>query len=214
VGRGFLFARSFGLCGFAGVLSARRSAASIRRAASSSLYVSTFLEPAMPDKPEPLSETIMFNMHLGFFHGAWAVTEASIDYAIGKFLRLTYEEAHLLTAGMEYGRKAQLLRNIIYRGKHPKRTVLLQHLNTIQNESMRNVFAHSYLASDETSVAFILRSRGGSYSATEYEFTEKEFINHVSKFLEASSAFHTALEVEDIEFFKFQHAALSVSSKS
>ena len=167
------------------------------------------------DEPEKLADTIEFNMQLGFFYSAWAVTDATLDFALGKFLRLTHEETHLLTAGMEFGRKATLLRNLLRHQKDsPQKSELLRTVKIIQNDSLRNVFAHSYLASDEDSVSFISRSRGGDYSATEYEFTKDEFREHVHKFIDASHDFYNALEVDDHEFFAFQYAALNVNSKS
>jgi len=165
---------------------------------------------------ENLSLTIEFNMNFGMFHTAWASAEVMMDYAIGEFLRLTPEEIHLVTSGMEHGRKAMLLRNLIGRGKHPNRDELLRTLKIIQNESLRNVFAHSYILSDETTISFVERSRGGRYQATEHEFSLQEFKDHVDAFLNASRDFQAALGLDtgDEKFEKFLAAIFNASHKA
>jgi hypothetical protein len=137
-----------------------------------------------------------------------------LDCAIGKFLRLGPYETHLLTAGMEHGRKVMLLRGLISRSDHTKKTELVRALNVIQNKSLRNVFAHSYIASDDKKITFVERSRGGPYWAMEHDFSLKEFKDHVQEFLQASRDFEMALDLAPFELHAFQHAALSSISKA
>lgn len=158
--------------------------------------------------------TAEFNMALGWFYTAWASTEGTMDCAICRFLRLSPQETHLLTASMEHGRKASLLRALITRSDHKNKAALLSALNAIQNDSLRNVFAHSYIASDEKVVTFIERSRGGPYKAKEHHFTLDEFRMHVERFLLAAQAFEQSLNLVPLELGAFQYAALSVTSKA
>ncbi|MDP6843857.1 MAG: hypothetical protein QGH73_19470 [Rhodospirillales bacterium] len=168
----------------------------------------------MADEPVHYSYSVEFNMQLGFFYNAWAVTDASLDFTLGKFLRLSHKEAHILTAGMFYGSKTTLLRNLLHQQAEDKqKTELLRTLKIIQNDSLRNEFAHAYIASDEKTVSFISRSRGGDYKCKEREFTRDEFIKHIDLFIAASKDFYNALEADELEFAQFQHAALSASSK-
>jgi hypothetical protein len=167
----------------------------------------------MTDQSSNLALTPEFNVAFGLFYTAWATTEAAMDCAIGKLLRLEPSETHLLTAGMEHGRKATLLRGLISRGDHHNKEKLIRSLNVIQNESLRNVFAHSYIASDEKTITFIERSRGGPFKTKEHHFTLEEFRDHVTNFLEASSEFEQALDLAPLELQAFQYAALSVKSK-
>jgi len=119
---------------------------------------------------ERLTDTVDFNATLGFFYGAWAVSDALMDCAIGRTLRLTHAETHIVTAGMPFGRKIALLRSLVNRGNHKNKQKIIQSINTIQNESLRNIFAHSYLASDEKTVSFIERSHSADYWAKETHF--------------------------------------------
>lgn len=159
-----------------------------------------------------LADHAQFNWRYGFFWNAWSTAEAAFDCAIGKFLRLSHAETHILTAGMEHGRKATLLRGLIRREDHPKKAELLRALNVIQNESLRNVFAHSYIASDDKIITFVERSRGGPFKAAEHHFTLEEFHEHVTKFAKAAVDFYDAVGFEPLELEAFQHAALSVNS--
>lgn len=161
-----------------------------------------------------LQDGLAFNAQFGFFYAAWAVAEALLDCALGQFLRLGDAETHLLTAGMPYGRKAALLRSLINRSNHANKAMLIHKLKVMQNESLRNVFAHSYLASDDKIITFVERSHSGDYWAKEHNFTLEEFNLHVKKFAEAMRDFGEALGVPPSQFRKFQHASLSVSRKA
>lgn len=48
-------------------------------------------------------------------------------------------------------------------------------LNVIQNESMRNIFAHFCITSDAKTLTFIGRSSSGPYKAKKYNFAIEEF---------------------------------------
>ena len=161
-------------------------------------------------KPKRLTESIEFNKEFGWFHHMWALTEATLDFAIGKFLRLNGHETHILTAGMQHGRKAMLLRSLISRGNYPNKSELLRTLKIIQNESLRNVFAHSYIGSDAETIFFLERNPGGPYKAKGHPFSMKKFKNHVSKFVAAAIDFEKALDVGPGEIETFQLLALSV----
>lgn len=149
---------------------------------------------------------------VGAFQQAWANAEVAIDLAIRDLLRLTTDEAHLLTAGLEFNRKASLLRSLIGKSDYKKKAQAVKALNTMQNESKRNVFAHSYIASNRTTVSYIERSRGGKYKATEHNFTLLQFAAHTSKFAGASMEFSEALGQTDAEINAFGKAALAVKA--
>ncbi len=92
---------------------------------------------------------------LGAFHGAWLSVETLTCYAIKKFLRLTSLEAHILTAGMEFGRKVILLRNLVYRSNIPNKAEIMGALNKLMNTSLRNTLVHGIAVSGEQTVTFI-----------------------------------------------------------
>ena len=168
----------------------------------------------MTHEPKWLAFDIKFTTIFGLFHVGWSVAESAIDYAIGQFLQLASEQTHLLTAGIDHGRKIMLLRDLIARSDHANRTELLRTLKIIQNESLRNVLAHSYIASDDKTITFIERRRGGPYSVKLYEFTLKEFRDHVRKFTQAAQDFEKALGFTREDLSGFLNAASSASHKS
>ena len=86
-----------------------------------------------------------FQQYLGSFFAGWANIELLTSYLIGKLLKITDEEAHVVTSGMMFGTKARLLRNLLYRSNHPNKAVLTGALNRIQNSSKRDAFAHSFI---------------------------------------------------------------------
>ena len=104
----------------------------------------------MVDRADAAKEMVFdqnFVWFLGAFFGTWATLELVASYGIGKFLRISHEEAHILTSGMEFGRKAMLLRNVVRRSDDPKRAQILGAVGKIQNESKRNVLAHAFIIS-------------------------------------------------------------------
>ena len=137
-----------------------------------------------------------------------------MDLALGKFLKLPADETHLLTAGMDFNRKANLLRALVSRQQPPNQSAIQTALKTMQNESMRNVFAHSFLRSVGDGICFIERARHGNYVAREHNFTIEEFIDHVQKITTASVTFYEALNISTEEFQEFCLAALSAKTNS
>jgi len=125
----------------------------------------------------------------GLFYRMWSANDITVDYAIGKLLKLPADETHLLTAGIDFNRRASLLRILLNRGTLPRKPQIISALNTIQNESLRNVFAHSFLQSDEITVTFIERTRHGKYDPKKHSSTISTFRAHVHKFVDAAVAF-------------------------
>ncbi len=86
-------------------------------------------------------------------------------------------------------------------------------LNKIQNESKRNVFAHSFLRSTKTTVTFVERTWEGDYKARTHVFTLDEFSDHVRRFQTAARAFAKALQIDDRDFQAFCFAADSSAAR-
>ena len=151
---------------------------------------------------------------LGAFHGAWLSLETLTCYGIKVLLRITSEEAHVLTAGMEFGRKATLLRNLVHRSDLDKKTEIIGALGKLMNEGRRNMFVHGIVTTDEHSVTFIERSRGGDYTATKRTFTGDDLVAHVRWVTETAVALEEAFSVDEATMLDFAMAALSTDTKS
>lgn len=150
---------------------------------------------------------------MGLFQGNWASLEITTDYAIWKYLKVTPEQAHLITSGMMFGRKARLLADLIAHSNDPKKSVILGAFNKIRSLSKRDMFAHSYVRSDGTSITFLDRNASGQFRAKEHTFTLAEFAAHVNEFSIAGTTFYNALGATSQEVDAFAAAALRLSSK-
>ena len=78
----------------------------------------------MPDTADAATEKVFdpdFVWSLGAFFAQWATLELVTSYGICKFLKISFEDAHILTSGMEFGRKSMLLRNLAYRSDAPRK---------------------------------------------------------------------------------------------
>src|SRR4051794_13622251 len=104
---------------------------------------------------ETLKQDDTFRWALGTFHVLWSTIELTVALGIGKFLRTTHEQTHILTAGMEFGRKATLLRNLAYRGSKPNRKQIVKIIGSLQNDAKRNVLAHGFMVATQTTVRFV-----------------------------------------------------------
>jgi hypothetical protein len=151
---------------------------------------------------------------MGRFQSMWGSTEILTDYAICKFLKVTPGQAHLITAGVLFGRRARLLTDLVRRSDDPKKAQILEAFNKLRGESKRDMFAHAYVKSDQNTITFLDRSAGGEFSAKEHTLTLDEFRAHVKEFEAAGAAFHAALGVTTKELQAFAEAALSLSRKS
>jgi hypothetical protein len=149
-----------------------------------------------------------FTLRLGIFHAAWVSIDMTIDFAIGKFLNLAHEDAQILTSGMMYGTKIRILKSLVRKSAHKNKAQIIGSLNKLQNESKRNVFAHSYMASDAVSVTFLERSSGGNYLVTKHRFTKIQWNSHVTNFTLVGKEFWDALDVPDSDLEEFAMALM------
>lgn len=167
-----------------------------------------------PSKRKTLRENNAFRRALGIFYTNWATLDLTVDYAIGEFLNVTAKEAHLITAGMMFGRKARLLADLIGRSAHPRKAEILGAFNQIRGVSKREVFAHGYIGASKDTVSFLERTAGGEFSAKEHVYTLAEFRAHTNEVSRVATAFSDALGVSDAELDGFATAALSLNRKS
>jgi hypothetical protein len=154
-----------------------------------------------------------FALKLGLFYINWAKTELIIDFAISKFLRISAEQAHFITASIDFGRRAQWLRELVRASDFLNKAALLGALNAIQNDSKRNIFAHSYLSSDDKRVSFIERMPFGEFSLRLHQFDAAEFTRHVDNIADHGMALQKALQATDEELDEFAEAAISMAAK-
>jgi hypothetical protein len=108
------------------------------------------------DHDKPLAITKEFATTLGYFHSVFATLDLTTDFAIFKLLNVTPNEAHLITSGMMFGRKARLLTDLIGRSNHPNKKELLRAFNAVRGNK-RDVIVHGYLWSKQIRVKFIER---------------------------------------------------------
>jgi hypothetical protein len=169
---------------------------------------------SMPEKVKPFANTDEFYIALGGFYAAWRRTDLAIDCAIWKALETaTPEQVHERVASMTFGCKCEYFRSLLATSKFKKIETVKDLLTRITDHSMRNVFAHSFLASDEHSVAFIHRkSKRGQYQVNAYQITRDQFLNHVSEFAQLSLDFEKALGLSDKEVRDFGAAALPLAT--
>jgi hypothetical protein len=171
-------------------------------------------EDSMVRPPEStLQRDRQFNLMLGMFYSAWTSTDMTIDYAIGRFLEISRKQTHVLTSGMMYGTKIRLLKELVKDSDHENKAEITYALNSLQNESKRNVFAHSYIVGDPNSITFVERTSGGPYSVRTHKFTLIQWNSHVTHFVTISKRLWDALEIspEALEAFAL---AMVRSSKS
>ncbi len=155
-----------------------------------------------------------FLERLGTFYGTFSSVEMTIDWAIGKFLKTSPEDTHLITSSMEFGRKAALLGRLVARSDHKNKDIILRSLKSIQNESKRNTFAHSYLQTTTDTVSFLERTPAGSFNPTLHTFTLPRFQDHLFRFTEGGKDLSEGLEVTQSDLDAFCLAAMKMSKSA
>src|SRR5206468_9141726 len=123
--------------------------------------------------------TPAFRELFGAFYATWQSVEITMEWAIGQFLKISYEDTHLITAGMQFGRKAMLLRALAGRSDRKNKGEIIKCLSFFVEQSKRNVFAHSFAKSNDDLVTFVNRDNHGKFKMTEHAFTPGEFTAHV-----------------------------------
>jgi hypothetical protein len=94
---------------------------------------------------------------------------------------------------MMFGSKARLLVDLIRRSDHANKEEILESFSEFRGMSKRNVFAHSYVWSDHSTVKFMDRQTGGEYKAKEHTFTLTQFRHHVLKVAQVAERFYQAI---------------------
>jgi hypothetical protein len=163
----------------------------------------------VPRENRPFANTTEFYTALGLFYAAWSRTELAIDCATWKASGTeTAEKAHERSARGGFSDKCKLLRTLLEGGNIPNRDNVKALLIRIESYG-RNVFAHSFLASDEHSVTFIYRKiERGKYQPTMYTIACDDFIDHVQNFVHLSFDFEQAVGLSHKEVADF--AAMAV----
>ena len=150
----------------------------------------------------------------GLFYQAWSACELAIDMAIGQFLKIEPFQTHVLTSGMEFGRKARLLHELVKRSDHKQQGDIMRALNFLRNNALRNVFAHSYTLTTEETVTFLERPPGGQYKVRKHQFTLETYRVHVKETVQAGSDFEEALGFTRSALTEFAYAAVSAENKA
>ena len=102
----------------------------------------------------PFAKTPEFYTALGFFYAIWSQIELTIDYATWKAFggTETPEQAHARSAGAKFSDKCKEFRTLLEARNVCGDERMKELLAQIEN-SMRNVFAHSFMATDEDCTA-------------------------------------------------------------
>jgi len=158
---------------------------------------------------KPFANTKEFCAALGWFYAIWSSTELNIDCIIGKLKGTPPEQTHALLAGLKFSGKLKLLRSLLSESGLPNVAELNEFLERIENDTLRNTFAHSFLASDPDSVTFVHRKLDGNkYSCIGYRFAAGGFFTHVQNFAELSHDFEKALGFSRKEIGEFASWAI------
>jgi hypothetical protein len=166
----------------------------------------------MSKMSKAFANTPAFYVSLGAFYAAWTAVELNIDFAIWRILKIPLESAHALVGPLEFGRKAAILRSLLPSSDYRNVEQIKGHLTRLSRASLRNVFAHSFMASDATSVTFIHRTGQGQYQAQGYRFEADKFVDHVKGFTQEAEDFEKALGITVKELGDFAAAALPMRS--
>lgn len=155
-----------------------------------------------------------FSHNMGVFYSNWARLECLMDCSIGKLLNLSHKRTHVITTYIDFGKKAQWLRELIKDSDLPTKEQALAALNAIQNDSKRNVFAHSYVWVDGEVITFIEKNPHGGIQAKIHPFTMSALSDHVKNILEHGQALEQAMGITQPELDGFCEAAVKLFSKS
>jgi hypothetical protein len=173
----------------------------------------------MIDTQDPLPTGLLlfqdsFRLALGTFHAAWSSLDVTTDFAICQFLKVTPQQAHMITGGMMFGPKARLLGSLIKDSNHAKKSEMLGAVRWLQGNSKRDVFAHGYMITSSTKVILLERPRGGGFKVKEHPFTLEQFIAHTKQVGSNAQTFWQALGASNADLAEFVAAALSLDNKS
>lgn len=96
-----------------------------------------------PILPIPMANHASYLQLLGIFHSNWSAIDVYTDFAIYQFLRVTPQQAHLITSGMVFGRKARLLDDLMRHSDDARKQKLMEAFNKIR-AAKRDIISHSY----------------------------------------------------------------------
>jgi hypothetical protein len=159
--------------------------------------------------PIPIEAGISFNAKLGLFHQNWAAIDLHTDFAIYKFPGITPLQAHLITSGMMFGRKARLLVDLVKHSDIKQKNKIIEPFSIIRG-AQRDMITHSYCSTDALSVTFLERSVSNTFRAKERKFTLNEFHAHVDNVTRAAEQFISAIDASPDEIIEFIEAALNL----
>jgi hypothetical protein len=126
-----------------------------------------------PEMEGAFALTDEFYLTMGKYHVLWASIDIVIDCSIARSLKVPANDAHLITAGMFYGRKIRLLLDLLRED-----TVINQSIKTKMRQALkellgskRDVLTHGYIWSSQNTISFQLRKAGEHFIVQTEEFT-------------------------------------------
>jgi hypothetical protein len=163
--------------------------------------------------PAPMVNYPSYLQLLGIFHSNWSCIDLYTDFAIYQFLHITPQQAHLITSGMVFGRKARLLDDLIRHSDDARKQKLFEAFNKIR-AAKRDIITHSYVGSDALSIKYIERNTSGRFKAHIHIYTFEEFKQHVQDVADAAKEFYIAVDASKAIINDFANAAFSLNRKS
>jgi hypothetical protein len=153
---------------------------------------------------------------LGLFVLGWSLLEGYLEYAIAHQLKLSPRDASLITAGMQFRPKADLLRALLNR--RPKRNkAALQILSTIQSKPERNDLLHGVAGSTGIGLWFVRRRNDGRLRSEPKLFTTRKLLDLHSEIHSLRKSLQEELRFTDGEvqhYFHTAHKAATRAAKS
>jgi hypothetical protein len=127
--------------------------------------------------------------HIGLYFVHWSSFELAVDIGISKLGRLSATKSLEKTRRLTVSEKVKELRRLTIASKHPHQTEIVDVLDRLPKESLRNVIAHCYMRFGANRVIFVQRK--SKTTLLRFDMSGDDFSNHLR---EMSSLAHALSE--------------------
>jgi hypothetical protein len=144
---------------------------------------------------------------IGLYFVHWSSFELAVDIGISKLSGRPPQETLKMSRGWTVSRKVKHLKEIATRSSHEHRGEIINVLDALPKESLRNIIAHCYMRFGMNSVVFLQRDKTGKL--TRVQLSTAEFEDHLQLVARLAHSLSEGLNNTDDDADKHYQALLT-----
>jgi hypothetical protein len=163
-------------------------------------------------RPQSTPENAKLILDLGRFTIVWSIFDTILDAAIMKLLRLSANEAAIVTCSLSNSSKVSIVRSLLHH-QNPNHPAIAK-LSTLVTEAGRNAVMHGSVLIGDASMSFLKMDVSNKLTAKSKDFAHAELSAKVGDMAKQCDEIQALLGISEAERASIPQIAKTLSTKS